>query len=84
MPDAVRPWQHVLEALAGYLLLAEQLRRRAGDRVACASLELCPDEGDQLTVAKLRGAAREPLGRDGAHCVAAADNFQKETRSTAT
>ena len=24
-PDAVRPWQHVLEPLAGYLLLAQQL-----------------------------------------------------------
>lgn len=24
-PDAVRPWQHVLEPLAGYLMLAEQL-----------------------------------------------------------
>ncbi|MDP2963050.1 MAG: CDP-glucose 4,6-dehydratase [Sulfurimicrobium sp.] len=26
-PQAVRPWQHVLEALAGYLLLAENLYR---------------------------------------------------------
>lgn len=26
-PDAVRPWQHVLEPLTGYLLLAEQLAR---------------------------------------------------------
>ena len=26
-PDAVRPWQHVLEPLAGYLLLAERLHR---------------------------------------------------------
>lgn len=25
-PDAIRPWQHVLEPLAGYLLLAERLR----------------------------------------------------------
>lgn len=25
-PDAVRPWQHVLDSLAGYLLLAERLR----------------------------------------------------------
>jgi nucleoside-diphosphate-sugar epimerase len=24
-PDAVRPWQHVLEALGGYLLIAERL-----------------------------------------------------------
>ena len=25
-PDAVRPWQHVLDAVAGYLVLAERLR----------------------------------------------------------
>lgn len=30
-PDAVRPWQHVLDCLAGYLALAERL---AGDPVA--------------------------------------------------
>ena len=30
-PDAVRPWQHVLEPLAGYLLLAEKLYSDAGE-----------------------------------------------------
>ncbi|MBX3166712.1 MAG: CDP-glucose 4,6-dehydratase [Candidatus Eremiobacteraeota bacterium] len=29
-PQAVRPWQHVLEPLSGYLLLAESLLRRDG------------------------------------------------------
>jgi CDP-glucose 4,6-dehydratase len=29
-PDAVRPWQHVLEPLAGYLMLAERLWRDPG------------------------------------------------------
>lgn len=29
-PDAVRPWQHVLEPLTGYLILAEHLWRDAG------------------------------------------------------
>ncbi|MDR3220765.1 MAG: CDP-glucose 4,6-dehydratase, partial [Candidatus Accumulibacter sp.] len=32
-PDAIRPWQHVLEPLRGYLMLAEQLYR---DGAACA------------------------------------------------
>lgn len=32
-PDAVRPWQHVLEPLAGYLLLAEKLYKE-GDKWA--------------------------------------------------
>jgi CDP-glucose 4,6-dehydratase len=26
-PDAIRPWQHVLEPLSGYLLLAEKLNK---------------------------------------------------------
>ncbi|MEO6094781.1 MAG: CDP-glucose 4,6-dehydratase [Fibrobacteria bacterium] len=30
-PKAVRPWQHVLEPLAGYLLLAEQLHGNAAE-----------------------------------------------------
>jgi CDP-glucose 4,6-dehydratase len=29
-PDAVRPWQHVLEPLAGYLLLAQRLAVEGG------------------------------------------------------
>lgn len=33
-PDAIRPWQHVLEPLAGYLLLAERLCGEDG--AACA------------------------------------------------
>jgi CDP-glucose 4,6-dehydratase len=30
-PDAVRPWQHVFEPLAGYLAMAEALVRKPGD-----------------------------------------------------
>ena len=28
MPDATRPWQHVIEPLYGYILLAEGLRQK--------------------------------------------------------
>jgi CDP-glucose 4,6-dehydratase len=35
-PDAVRPWQHVLDPLAGYLLLAEKLYGADGARYADA------------------------------------------------
>jgi CDP-glucose 4,6-dehydratase len=35
-PKAVRPWQHVLEPLAGYLQLAEQLCGSGGDHFAKA------------------------------------------------
>ena len=30
-PDAIRPWQHVLEPLSGYILLAEKLLENASD-----------------------------------------------------
>ena len=30
-PDAIRPWQHALEPLAGYLQLAEKLYQQGGD-----------------------------------------------------
>ena len=32
-PNAVRPWQHVLEPLAGYLMLAEKLFQKGADYV---------------------------------------------------
>jgi len=35
-PDAVRPWQHVLEPLSGYLILAERLYRAANEQFSCA------------------------------------------------
>ena len=46
-PDAVRPWQHVLNPLSGYLLLAERLI--AGDDVAEA-WNFGPDADDALPV----------------------------------
>ncbi len=46
-PDAVRPWQHVLNPLSGYLLLAERLI--AGDDVAEA-WNFGPSPADTLTV----------------------------------
>ena len=56
-PDAVRPWQHVLNPLSGYLLLAERLL--AGDDVAEA-WNFGPDAGDALPVREVV----ERLGAD--------------------
>jgi CDP-glucose 4,6-dehydratase len=56
-PDAVRPWQHVLEPLAGYLALAERLW---ADPTAAEGWNFGPDERDALPVAGVveRMAAR--------------------------
>jgi len=43
-PDARRPWQHVLNPLEGYLLLAERL---AGDPAFATAFNFGPDEAPQ-------------------------------------
>jgi CDP-glucose 4,6-dehydratase len=47
-PKAVRPWQHVLEPLAGYLMLAEKLHED-GNKVA-EGWNFGPDENDNKSV----------------------------------
>jgi CDP-glucose 4,6-dehydratase len=48
-PNAVRPWQHVLEPLAGYLRLAERLSGEGGRRYA-EGWNLAPDPRDDARV----------------------------------
>jgi len=50
-PEATRPWQHLLNALHGYLLLAELLFTKP-DHIPPA-INFGPDEDAHLTVAKL-------------------------------
>jgi CDP-glucose 4,6-dehydratase len=50
-PGAVRPWQHVLEPLSGYLLLAQKLA--SGDRAFSAAWNFGPDHEDCMTVAQI-------------------------------
>ncbi len=47
-PDAIRPWQHVLEPLSGYLALAERLH--AGDAAAATGWNFGPVEADAKPV----------------------------------
>jgi CDP-glucose 4,6-dehydratase len=49
-PSSVRPWQHALDALNGYLLLVDELveRRQSG-----GTWNLGPDPGDFLSVAQV-------------------------------
>jgi CDP-glucose 4,6-dehydratase len=46
-PDAVRPWQHVLNPLSGYLLLAQEL---CGSPPAAQAWNFGPRDGDARTV----------------------------------
>ena len=77
MPGAIRPWQHVLEALAGYLLLAQHLCAEDGMRFA-RSWNFGPVEADHLAVGEVAKRCAEIWG-GGARIEVAAANFQKET-----
>jgi CDP-glucose 4,6-dehydratase len=57
MPTATRPWQHVLDCVAGYLVYAE---RALAD--VPRALNFGPDPADPVTVADLTRAMLEALG----------------------
>jgi len=60
-PDAVRPWQHVLEPLAGYLVLAERLVRDGAN--LAGAWNFGPDE-QQITVGTLADRLAARFGND--------------------
>lgn len=64
-PDAVRPWQHVLEPLAGYLLLAQSLFGIGGSKFANA-WNFGPDTSGDATVGEIAEAMAKLWG-NGAH-----------------
>jgi CDP-glucose 4,6-dehydratase len=47
-PDSIRPWQHVLEALGGYLVIAERLL--AGDKAVATAYNFGPADDDTQPV----------------------------------
>jgi CDP-glucose 4,6-dehydratase len=49
-PDAVRPWQHVLNPLSGYLLLAQELCASPRASRAAQAWNFGPRDGDARTV----------------------------------
>jgi CDP-glucose 4,6-dehydratase len=61
-PDAVRPWQHVLDPLAGYLMLAERL---AHDPGAAGPWNFAPREDEDWTVRRIVARLAELLDRPG-------------------
>ena len=72
-PDAIRPWQHVLEPLAGYLALARQLHRRPE---LAGAYNFGPETSEAATVREVielakaaypGGEARYGDGSDGVH-----------------
>ena len=60
MPNATRPWQHVLDCVCGYLLFAEAL---AQARDVPAALNFGPSPGGAATVAELTETMLTALGQ---------------------
>lgn len=52
-PFAVRPWQHVLECLSGYLLLAGRLGESGKNSPVCSPFNFGPDSASRQTVRRL-------------------------------
>ncbi len=59
-PNAIRPWQHVVEPLAGYLLLAEQLWH---DPAKAGAYNFGPQTAETMTVRELVQLAQAAFGR---------------------
>jgi len=62
-PGATRPWQHVLEPLGGYLMVAARLLREDGDRFA-EGWNFGPSENGVVDVRRLAGLIRHAWGED--------------------
>jgi CDP-glucose 4,6-dehydratase len=60
-PDAIRPWQHVLEPLGGYLTLAARLQA-PNPEPACSAWNFGPRRDDEATVRELVGALHARWG----------------------
>ena len=59
-PDAVRPWQHVLEPLSGYLALAE--RAGSGDLSVTGAWNFGPPGSSEISVSQLVERAMRAAG----------------------
>jgi CDP-glucose 4,6-dehydratase len=68
-PDSTRPWQHVLEPLRGYLMLAERLH--AGDRTVADAWNFGPDTADVQPVSRIVDGL---IGRWGGSAAAQRDD----------
>ena len=63
-PAAVRPWQHVLEPLAGYLLLAEDLATRSSSTPSAVNFGPADADGTGVTVREIARAVARRWGVD--------------------
>lgn len=75
-PRAVRPWQHVLEPLSGYMALGARLL--GGDRDAAAAWNFGPDTRSNVTAAEVVNEFVRAWGEGGWHTPANAPEAPHE------
>jgi CDP-glucose 4,6-dehydratase len=75
-PHAVRPWQHVLEPLSGYLTLAQRLGTSDDPRWASA-WNFGPAEAGAIPVSRLVETFIESWGKGGWEATSGADLFRE-------
>jgi len=78
-PEAVRPWQHVLEPLGGYLLLAASMLSESPG-VACSAWNFGPLPEGSRTVGELADAFIGRWGKGAWHPPAAPPTVHETTR----
>ncbi len=76
-PDAVRPWQHVLESLSGYLMLGEKMLRGSLNHPA---YNFGPSSDDRITVSALINICQQNL-ENPVEVIFEYENNGKEARS---
>jgi CDP-glucose 4,6-dehydratase len=63
-PDAVRPWQHVLDCLNGYLMLVDSLLDSAAEPTDRGAWNFGPDESSFVTVGEVAHLVAQRWGSD--------------------
>lgn len=76
-PQAIRPWQHVLESVCGYLLLAEKLWE--DPRRYSSSWNFGPDPGDAKTVEWITARMCEKWGAQASYQITSDSPFHEAT-----
>lgn len=75
-PDAVRPWQHVLDPLTGYLMLATELASGKGLEIWSGAWNFGPRESQDMSVRELVEQVIEAWGQGS--CIHSADKGPRE------
>ncbi len=81
-PEAIRPWQHVLDPLSGYLILAQNLSKTTYENTEiCDAFNFGPDEQNQIKVSELVNLVTKYWPGDWDH-VSSNDNLKESNLLT--